>query len=106
MSPGSYAHLRNNTQLANATFGKAVERLTARYIQDNPLLAKTIQHTGRNQGPNGQFVTSPDFTATEGGITRIFDITTPGEIPKHARRYGNTSVDYLQYTRPPGIQFP
>lgn len=106
MSRGSYAHLRNNTRLANASFGKAVERLVARYVREDPVLAGRIRHTGLSRGPGGRFIPSPDFTADDRSGTRIFDITTPGEVPKHAKRYGNTPVEYLLYSRPPGIQFP
>jgi hypothetical protein len=106
MSPGSYRHLRDDTELASASFGKAVERLTARYVRAEPLLATIVEHTGLSRGPNGRFISSPDFTATEGAIKRIFDITTQGEIPKHARRYGAKAVEYLTYARPPGLFFP
>lgn len=106
MSPGSYQHLRNGTQLSDASFGKAVERLIARYVREDPLLANMIEHTGLSRGPNGQFISSPDFIVTQGGTRRIFDVTTAEEIPKHARRYGNQPVEYLIYTRPPELVFP
>lgn len=36
MSPGSYQHLVDGINLAPASYGKAVERLTARYVQADP----------------------------------------------------------------------
>ncbi|HVS37285.1 MAG TPA: hypothetical protein VMS17_17115, partial [Gemmataceae bacterium] len=106
MSQGSYNQLVNNTGLAAATFGKAVERQLAELVQQDPALNQIVTHTGLSQGPNGQFISSPDFTVNEGGVTTIYDVTTPGQVPAHVIRYGNQAVIYLNYTRPPGIVFP
>ena len=105
MSPGSYAQLVNNTNLAAASFGKAVERQLAVLVENDPELFDIATHTGRSQGPNGQFISSPDFKVNEGGITTIYDVTTPGQVGAHVVRYGNQEVIFLTYTRPPGIIF-
>src|SRR5690606_28575703 len=44
MSPGSYRHLVERTNLADASYGKAVERLTARYIGEDPSLSNILQY--------------------------------------------------------------
>ncbi len=88
MSAGSFRHLREGTNLANASYGKAVERLSARIIQEDKLLNSLFHHTGRARGPNGRFISSPDFIGMEPGRTRLFDVTTEAAIPKHLNRPG------------------
>lgn len=58
MSPGSYQHLLDGTNLAPASYGKAVERLTARYVQADPELSQILSHQSR------PFVSTPDFFGT------------------------------------------
>jgi hypothetical protein len=41
MSPASYRHLVEGTNLASASYGKAVERLTGRYVQADSELSRT-----------------------------------------------------------------
>ena len=100
MSAGSYAHLKNGTSLYAASFGKAVERLTARKIGDLP-----VAHTGTARGPNGRFISSPDFTSTSPKCSCIYDVTTNNEKKKHDKRYGDTPVTYLLYDVIPGLKF-
>lgn len=105
MSSGSYQHLREDDKLAAASFGKAVERLTAEHVADDPQLNKVVSHTGRSRGPNGKFISSPDFTVTIGETIQIFDVTTQAEVSKHEKRYGNNQVEYLVYTRPANLRY-
>jgi len=96
MSPGSYAHLRKGDSLYAASFGKAVERQTAKLAQADKELRSMIIHTGRARGPNGRFISSPDFTPVQKRIS-VFDVTTKKDLGKHTRRYGNRRVQYLLY---------
>ncbi|MDZ7204438.1 RHS repeat protein, partial [Escherichia coli] len=43
MSAGSYAHLKNGTNLYAASFGKAVERRVAQLVSDNSRLSKLVE---------------------------------------------------------------
>jgi intein/homing endonuclease len=105
MSEGRYANLASG-RTGNADFGVAVERLTARYVRDDPSLSGIVQWTGITQGPNGRFIPSPDFTATQGGVTTIFDVTTPGQVAGHVGVRDGKTVNFLLYERPQGIVFP
>jgi hypothetical protein len=94
MSPGSYRHLVQGTNLAPATYGKAVERLTGRYIAADPELSRIFQYQSR------PFVSTPDFFAYEGQNLRLLDITTRAGISSHlARPYGS----YTEYVTHPGL---
>jgi NAD+--asparagine ADP-ribosyltransferase len=104
MTPGSYRHLVNKTELYNASFGKAVERRLAQKIAEDPKLAKSIRHTGLARGPNGQFISSPDFTRGKKGKT--WDTTTNAGVPAHEKRYGDKPVSYLTYDVLGGVDFP
>ena len=108
MSDGSYAHLRNpQSQLHEATFGKAVERLVRDFVQEDPILATQVRHTGQLRGPGGTFISSPDFLANEGGLIRRFDVTTPGKVASHNNRPGYQArpAGYLLYQVPTGLTF-
>ncbi|HXR89870.1 MAG TPA: hypothetical protein VN750_06255 [Steroidobacteraceae bacterium] len=95
MSPGSYDHLVNGTSLASASFGKAVERLTAQYVQSDPVLSSQFEYLSK------PFVSTPDFAGTIDGNTYRFDITTNASVTSHlTRSYGPTT------TLPPGLVFP
>jgi hypothetical protein len=60
MSPGSYRHLVEGTNLAPASYGKAVERLTARYVQADSELSQILSYQSR------PFKSTPDFFGYEG----------------------------------------
>lgn len=94
MSPGSYQHLVEGTRLAPASYGKAVERLSARYIQADPELSQILSYQSR------PFVSTPDFLGYEGYNLRALDITTEASRATHlARPYGA----YTEYAIHPGL---
>ncbi len=97
MSDGSYRHILQGTELAEASYGKAVERLTARIIREDPQLSRLFIYTGRYRGPGGRFVSSPDFIGLEAGRTRLFDITTEAALKAHRGRELAPWVEYLTY---------
>lgn len=101
MSPGSYDQLVNGTNLAPASFGKAVERLTAQYVQSDPLLSSQFEYLSK------PFVSTPDFSGTINGNTYTFDVTTDASITNHlTRSYGPTTT-YITYPGfPHGLVFP
>lgn len=83
MSRGSYEHLVEGTSLASASYGKAVERLTARYVRTDPELSQILSYQSR------PFVSTPDFFGYEGQNLRLLDITTEASRASHlARPYG------------------
>ncbi len=94
MSQGSYQHLVEGTNLAPASYGKAIERLTARYIQADPELSQILSYQSR------PFVSTPDFLGYEGYNLRTLDITTDASRASHlARPYGA----YTEYAIHPGL---
>jgi hypothetical protein len=101
MSPGSYGQLVNGTNLAPASFGKAVERLTAQYIQADPALSGQFEYLSR------PFVSTPDFAGTLGDNVFTFDVTTDASVASHLTRpYGPTTT-YITYPGlPQGLVFP
>ena len=106
MSAGSYRHLERGTPLAPASFGKAVERLVARYVQENESLAAILQHTGLTRAANGQFIPSPDFIGKEAYNLRLIDITTPAALEKHLARPRGQSTEHVLYEGlPPDLDF-
>ena len=101
MSPGSYQHLAEGTRLADASYGKAVERLTARYIQEDELLSGALQYQSR------PFVSTPDFFGYEGYNLRLLEITTEKSIPSHVvRSYGSAAEYVLHPGLPKDLVFP
>ncbi|MCE3151083.1 RHS repeat-associated core domain-containing protein, partial [Escherichia coli] len=109
MSAGSYAHLKNGTNLYAASFGKAVERRVAQLVSDNSRLSKLVEHTGQAKGANGQFISSPDFTTKGKGV---FDVTTNKALQAHIDRYTKAGVytpyndiGYLVYDVVYGLSF-
>jgi len=97
MSEGSYRHILRDTKLAEASFGKAIERLTARIIKEDPQLSRVFIYTGRYRGPNGRYISSPDFIGLEPSRTRLFDITTEKALKTHQGRAIAPWTDYLFY---------
>ncbi|WP_460501611.1 hypothetical protein, partial [Dyella jejuensis] len=101
MSPGSYDQLVNGTNLAPASFGKAVERLTAQYVQADPILANQFEYLSQ------PFVSTPDFAGTIGGNTYTFDITTDASVASHLTRPYGATTTYITYPGlPQGLVFP
>ena len=99
MSKGSYRHLKDPTsKLYSASFGKAVERRARDIIKDTPELKDLVTHTGLSRGPNGRFISSPDFSTASKGI---FDVTTNAGKAAHEARYAakglSDKVGYLLY---------
>jgi len=94
VSAGSYRHLVEGTNLADATYGKAVERLSAFYIQEDAMLANFLQYQSR------PFKSTPDFFGFQGYNLQLLDVTTTKAIPKHLLRpYGPAT----QYVTHPGL---
>lgn len=94
MSPGSYMHLVKGTRLADASYGKAIERLAARYVKEDPTLSAVLKYQSR------PFVTTPDFFGHESYNLRMLDITTSRAIPNHLLRpYGHAT----EYVTHPGL---
>ncbi len=94
MSEGSYAHLSGRTNLAHASYGKAVERLAARYIDADPVLGDFLDYQSR------PFKSTPDFFGYEGYNMRMLDITTSKSVGSHlGRSYG----PYTDYVLHPGL---
>ena len=99
MSKGSYRHLKDPTsKLYSASFGKAVERRARDIIKNTPELKDLVTHTGLSRGPNGRFISSPDFSTASKGI---FDVTTNAGKAAHEARYAakglSDKVGYLLY---------
>ncbi len=94
MSQGSYQHLVEGTNLAPASYGKAVERLTAEYVSADPALSTILSYQSR------PFVSTPDFLGYEGYNLRSLDITTEASRARHlARPYG----PYTEIVTHPGL---
>jgi RHS repeat-associated protein len=107
MSASSYRHLIQGTELAGASYGKAVERLVARYVREDGMLSSILQHTGLTRGANGRFVSSPDFLGKEAFNLRLLDITTQRDLAKHLRRPAGQSTTYsIHPGLPNGLVFP
>src|SRR5690606_6098159 len=101
MSPGSYQHLVEGTNLAPASYGKAVERLTAEYISADPALSKILSYQSR------PFVSTPDFLGYEGYNLRALDITTEASSASHlARPYGTYTEIVAHPGLPSNLVFP
>ena len=80
--------------VARLQYGRALEKLVAREIADDPLL-KSIYRYNRGAGP--------DFFGTGPLQGQIFDISTPGQVPAHlARPYGQ-GLNVITYERPAGF---
>jgi len=100
MSPGSYQHLVNRTTLADASYGKAVERLTARIVREDAGLSASLQYQSR------PFVATPDFFGYEGHNLHLLDITTQRSIPAHLQRPYGPATQYVTHPGlPPGLVF-
>ncbi|AWN49093.1 hypothetical protein DK419_24290 [Methylobacterium terrae] len=101
MTPASYRHLVVRSRLAQASYGKAIERRTAQILEKDP----TLEWAGKYlKGPDGKFVGGPDFSGS-GGAT--YDITTGAGVPSHlVRPYGQTT-GYITYpSLPENLVFP
>jgi hypothetical protein len=107
MSKGSYRHLVQKAGLADASYGKAVERLVAKHVREDDMLSSVLRHTGRTRGAGGRLVSSPDFIGTElYNITKI-DITTRRALAKHMARPGAGGTKYVfDAGRPQNMTFP
>lgn len=101
MSPGSYRQLTNGTNLAPASYGKAIERLTARYVKEDPSLSSVLSYQSR------PFVSTPDFLGYNGYDLHLLDITTEASIPKHLERSYGPATEYVTYpSMPKNLVFP
>jgi hypothetical protein len=95
LSDKELAHFLNpNSDFYEATWGKAVERLAARQIADNPLSDSILQHIG---GPY-----EPDFVGRGGTFAedQMFDVTTVDHEAAHYDRWYGKDVYYIHYWRP------
>jgi hypothetical protein len=101
MSAGSYRHLVEGTSLAGASYGKAVERLTARYVKEDATLSEVLRYQSR------PFVSTPDFFGYEGYNLRVLEITTPSSIPSHTLRPYGKAAEYVTHPGlPRDLRFP
>ncbi|QNA86661.1 LysM peptidoglycan-binding domain-containing protein [Sphingomonas sp. So64.6b] len=101
MSPGSYRHLVEGTNLAPASYGKAVERLTGRYVQADSELSQILSYQSR------PFKSTPDFLGYEGYNLRTLDITTEAGRASHLARPYGPYTDYVTHPGlPPSLVFP
>jgi RHS repeat-associated protein len=101
MSDGSYQHLVDGTRLAAASFGKAVERLTARNIAKSPELSSAFTYMA------APFKSTPDFIAHEGQNIRLLDITTKASVESHLSRTYGPDTEYVTYPGLPSkLEFP
>jgi hypothetical protein len=101
MSSGSYRQLINQTKLADASYGKAVERLTARYVREDQDLSSILKYQSR------PFVSTPDFFGYDGQNLHLLDITTEPSIPSHMLRPYGPATDYVIHPGlPEGLEFP
>ena len=101
MSRGSYQHLVDGTNLAPASYGKAVERLTARYVTADPELSQVLKYQ------SAPFKSTPDFFGWEGQNLRLLDITTEASQASHlARPYGPYTEIVTHPGLPPKLVFP
>jgi hypothetical protein len=95
LSDDELAHFYDPTSdTYEATWGKAVERLTARDIAANPFSDSIFQYIG---GPN-----EPDFVGRGGTFAenQMFDITTVQNEAAHYSRWYGQDVYYIHYWRP------
>lgn len=89
------AHFLNPASESHAaTWGKAVERLTARQISENPFSRSIFEHIG------GPF--EPDFVGRGGTFAEnfMFDVTTVTHEAAHYGRWYGKDVYYIHYWRP------
>jgi len=94
-----YDHMVRGDRMADAFYGNAVEGLAAEFIEMDPALNEVLSHVGRVRGPNGRFISSPDFFGFEGSRIRLLDITTENQIPVHLRRSWAPDADFIIYGR-------
>ena len=95
MSPGSYRQLTNETGLASASYGKAIERLSARYVKEDSALSSVLSYQSR------PFVSTPDFLGYNGYDLHLLDITTEASIPRHMLRSYGPATEYVTYPSMP-----
>jgi len=101
MSAGSYRHLVQRTGLADASYGKAVERLAADIVAKDADLSRILRYQSR------PFVSTPDFFGYEGYNLRLLDITTENAIPRHLTRPYGPATDYIIHPGlPDNLVFP
>jgi hypothetical protein len=101
MSAGSYRHLVQGTNLAEASYGKAVERLAANIVKKDTMLSSILQHQSR------PFRATPDFFGYEGYNLHLIDITTLKSIPSHLKRSYGPATNYVTHPGlPQGLVFP
>jgi hypothetical protein len=87
--------------LAGASYGKAVERLTARYVKEDATLSEVLRYQSR------PFVSTPDFFGYEGYNLRVLEITTPSSIPSHTLRPYGKAAEYVTHPGlPRDLRFP
>ena len=101
MSAGSYRHLVRRTGLADANYGKAVERLAADIVARDESLSSILRYQSR------PFVSTPDFFGYEEYNLRLLDITTPNAIPRHLTRLYGPATDFITHPGlPSNLVFP
>ena len=101
MSRGSYQHLVDGTSLAPASYGKAVERLTAQYVGEDAELSQVLEWK------SAPFKSTPDFFGWEGQNLKLLDITTEASQPSHLLRSYGPYTEYVTHPGlPPKLVFP
>jgi hypothetical protein len=90
--------LRAATYVPAALYGRALERLVARRVRNDPILSKHLRYTGQGSGP--------DFRGKRGSHLQgvNFELTTRRARADHVRRrYPNTRI--YTYRRPSHLGF-
>ncbi len=93
LSPAEYAQFQTSGGYA-LNYGKAIERLTASDVANNPLSNSLFDYVG---GPN-----EPDFVGRANTVADPFqfDVTTPSSVPAHFTRPYGPDTYMITYQRP------
>jgi len=95
LEPTEVAAAAGSRGIAIMQYGRAVEKLVAREINADPRGLGTLFEHNRGAGP--------DFFGRSHLEGKIYDITTPGQVPAHlARPYGQ-GLNTIIYQRPAGF---
>jgi hypothetical protein len=107
VSRGSIEAAKSDPRLVGTTFGKAVERIVAKRIKDDPTLRSLFVHANQ-RAANGRFREIYDFAGIGRGQGLLFDVTTRADmqVAGHAGRWYSDLVEYILYDIPQGFKLP
>ncbi|HET6880258.1 MAG TPA: hypothetical protein VFI31_08890, partial [Pirellulales bacterium] len=97
--------VEDNPQLAEAAFGRAVERIVARRIRGDATLSQLFLQA-EQRAANGRFRSIYDFAGIGRGQGLLFDITTRRDLAGHTGRWYSDLVEFIVYDYPQGFRFP